>query len=575
MSKLVVVLSGQIVRENSANLMNFWKGFINIQNTIYDIDDLEIIAHSWNPEFNQLVENVYDIKILSSQKQQSFVKEFMPLINPVNKFEKGLKRVDSTWKNVSAQTIFGQIKSKIKSISLLNKLNISDDTLVLSTRWDIGCSGSLAVNSLNFDTSLSPDYLYLAYFSEVDEGYADMWFLGSYQNIKKFEAYENHLLESISDKNSYFDDFTNNGWTLAIAKDKVYEFVKRYKIAILNKILIKVPFNLFKRLLPFIKNKIIGLEQRIKNNIELPFLSGENSLLKDSKTSVLFPDYQALNIHAILKSFILDNGLREKTRFLDVNDFVKTHNGQMINSLDFAYVIYSHSSYSDCWDMAIGQAKECLPENCKKIYLVSDNSSETIEAFIKFKNDEKVELLIYENEQKYTNRLIKAFSEVNVKFDFIYFVHEDMPLVNKVDKVYLNTLLHYMNNSNEFYIKLVDTNYVDKKEDHSSFPNLVHNSGGYSFSVQASLMKPDFLVSFLGNFDTDIYGLEQICIESNFKFSAVKGDVKVGRYLLNNNYFPHISTAISKGKWVTSEWKDDITYLSDKYNIDLSIRGEV
>lgn len=37
-----------------------------------------------------------------------------------------------------------------------------------------------------------------------------------------------------------------------------------------------------------------------------------------------------------------------------------------------------------------------------------------------------------------------------------------MPLISQVDQVYLNTLLH---NSNEFYIKLVDTNYVDEKLD--------------------------------------------------------------------------------------------------------------
>lgn len=44
MNKFVLVISGQIVRENSANLMNFWRGFINIQNAIYDIDELHIVG---------------------------------------------------------------------------------------------------------------------------------------------------------------------------------------------------------------------------------------------------------------------------------------------------------------------------------------------------------------------------------------------------------------------------------------------------------------------------------------------------------------------------------------------------
>ena len=575
MSKLTIAISGQIVRENSANLMNFWRGFINIQNALYEVDDLNIVAHSWNPEYDNLVKNVYDPGILSSEKQPSFTKEFMPLINPINNYEKGLSRINSTWKNVTPQTILGNVKSRTKAIKLLSNLNLDDDTKILATRWDQGCTGSQSVNEIIFDKSLDKNYHYISYFSEIDEGYADMWFVSPYHITKEFENFEKYVLAALAIKNNYFENFTAKGWPLAIEKNKFKEFIKIYKIAILNKILKKFSFNFFKKLLPFISNKITGLEQRIKNKIELPFLSGENSLLMDSKNTVIFPNYQALNIHAILKSFIIDKGLREKTRFIDIKDFSKIHDGQMINPVDFAYVIYSHSSFADCWDMAIGQAKECLPNNCKKIYLVSDNSQETIEAFTKFEKDEQIELLTYENDQKYTNRLIKAMSEVNEKFDFVYFVHEDMPLTSKVDKVYLNTLLHYMNNSNEFYIKLVDTNYVDEKQDHDSFPNLVKNFGGYSFSVQASLLKPDFLVSFLTNFNEDIYGLEQVCIESNFRFSAVKGNKKIGKYLLANDSFPHISTAISKGKWCTDEWSEDIKYLAEKYRIDLSMRGEI
>ena len=76
--KLVLAISGQVVRENSSNLMNFWKGFINIQNSIHDVDELKIVAHNWNPEFDELVKNVYNVNILESEKQNSFVKEYMP-----------------------------------------------------------------------------------------------------------------------------------------------------------------------------------------------------------------------------------------------------------------------------------------------------------------------------------------------------------------------------------------------------------------------------------------------------------------------------------------------------------------
>jgi hypothetical protein len=476
---------------------------------------------------------------------------------------------------VTPQTILGNLRSRAEAIKLLRNFDIDKDVQILATRWDQGCTGSDSVNNIIFDKSLDVNCHYISYFSEVDEGYADMWFISPYKLAVKFEQLDRYALDVFANKNDYFDNFTKNGWPLAIQKNKTYEFINEYKKAFINKILTKFNFDLFKKLLPFIATKVTGLEGRIKHKLEQPFFSGENSLLISSKTNVVFPNYQALNIHAILKSFILDNKLREHTRFLDIKDFEHTHSGQMINPIEFSYVIYSHSSFSDCWEMAIKQAKECLPSNCKKIYLISDNSEETLKSFSSFGDDDQIELLTYENEEKYTNRLIKAFTEVGKNSDFIYFVHEDMPLVNKVNQVYLNSLLHYMNNSNEYYIKLVDTSYVDKKEDHDSFPSLVKNYGGYSFSIQASLLKPDFLCEFLANFDEDIYGLEKVCVESNLRFSAVKGNIKIGKYLLNNDYFPHISTAISKGKWVTSEWKEEISFLSKKHGIDLSVRGEV
>lgn len=62
---------------------------------------LKIVAHSWNPEFDNFVKNVYNVDILESEKQNSFVKEYMPLLNPIDKFENGLTRSKSTWKRVS------------------------------------------------------------------------------------------------------------------------------------------------------------------------------------------------------------------------------------------------------------------------------------------------------------------------------------------------------------------------------------------------------------------------------------------------------------------------------------------
>ena len=118
MNNLVIVISGQIVRENSSNLMNFWRGFINIQNSIYDIDNLNIVGHSWNPEFDKLVKRVYKPIILESKNQQSFSKEYMSILNPIDKFEKGFKRVNNTYARVNIQNYLVQIQYFQKSLFL-------------------------------------------------------------------------------------------------------------------------------------------------------------------------------------------------------------------------------------------------------------------------------------------------------------------------------------------------------------------------------------------------------------------------------------------------------------------------
>ena len=576
MNTLNIVISGQVVRENSTNLKAFWGGFINIQKSIPDFENINVFAHSWNPEVDEVVTRVYAPKKLNSEKQPNFSSSYMPVIQPTNKFELGLKRSESIWSRISPQSLIGISQSRSKAISLLEADHRNDDEWVIATRWDQGLTGSKDVNTIIADQSLSRDYFYLAYYPEVDEGYADMWFYTSVKHAMTFKHYGAYIFDCLSGKNDYFDRFTKTGWPLAMLKEptsKIRSKIEQLSILVAYKSLDfltrKVQDN------SKLELKLKGARQRVEKFHKRPFFTGENSYDVIEGTHVTYPNYQALNIHAMLKSFCFDSGLRDSIRFLHIDDFENQKVGRLINPIDFAYVIYSHSSFSDCWELAIGQAKECLPKNCGKIYLISDDSEETEFRFAQLENSENISLLRYQNEENYTKRVSSCLNQVNADFDYVYFVHEDMPPISPVDGIYLNTMLHFLNNSNEFYIKLVDTSFVDKKEEHLSFPGLVKNSGGYSFSVQPSLMKLEDTIPFYEAFDEDIYSLERLIIESNFTFSSVMGSRKIGKYLLANEHFPHVATAILKGKWCTDEWPEEIRYLASKYNIDLSQRGEV
>lgn len=577
--RYLLAISGQVCREYSGDLRGFWSGFINIQRRVNAGDSqLDIIAHSWSPACDELVKCVYDPLILSSESQPSFAAEYMPLIDPVDQFEKGLKRSTSTWKRCSPQNLTGIARSRANVMALIEQVEDRGYSQVIATRWDQGCTGSRSVNQIVHDPSLPTNYLYMAYYSEIDEGYADMWFVAPVNIARRFAKYDEFLLACLAGKNRYLDHFSKTGWPVALTRD---ESKRRFKFY-LNLLIKKSPVSKFvalaSKLGAYPARKAQGLAGRLKRFTELPEASGENALdFEAGNYGRTWPAYQALNNHAILKYFVYENGLREQTRFLDVDDFNQSARygaGTLINPQMFAYVIYSHSSFSDCWKMAIGQAKANLPSNCSQIILVTDHSSETAEAFDKLAEPD-VELLTYDETLPYTDRLRTTFETLSKSWSTICFSHEDMPLIGKIDAYYMNTLLHYFNHGNEYYIKLVDTSMVDEKVEHPGFPGLVSNTGGYSISVQPSLIKPYEFAKFLTNFRCGIYDFENICERSNFKASAVAGTKRIGKYLLINDYFPLLCTAISKGKWCTSEWPDEIQYLAEQYDIDVARRGSI
>ncbi len=579
--RYLLAISGQICREYSADLRGFWSGFINIQRTVnVGNAKLDVVTHSWNPAYDELVRCVYNPIILLSESQPNFAPEYMPLINPVDRFERGLRRSTSTWKKCSPQGLLGIARSRAAVMASIDRLKDKNYLQVIATRWDQGLSGSKSVNRIIHDPALPADYLYMAYYSEIDEGYADMWFVAPVDIARRFAVYDDFLLDCLGGKNQYIEQFTKTGWPVALERN---EFKRRFKFYLnlaVKKILSLKFMALISKFGPYAEGKVQGGVSRLRRFVELPEESGENALdFEINNCGRTWPAYQALNNHAVLKYFIYENGLRSRTRFLDVNDFSKSASygvGTLINQKTFAHVIYSHSSFADCWKMAVGQAKENLPVNCMQIILLTEKSDRSIKEFEKLELDwPDIELLTYDEKLPYTDRLRNVFEMLSKHWPIIYFSHEDMPLIGKVDAYYMNALLHYFDYGNEYYIKLVDTSMVDEKIVHPGFPGLVLNTGGYSISVQPALIKPDEFAKFLTHFRCGIYDFENICEQSNFKASAVAGTKRIGKYLFTNDRFPLLCTAISKGKWCTSEWPDEIRELAERYDIDTACRGVV
>jgi hypothetical protein len=112
-AELTLVLSGHLRRPNSADLRPFWQGFIELQKRLPKSKPVrQIVAHSWNPELGSLADFVYKPTARTHERQKLFYPEFLNLIEPPDLFERGLDRPKSTWKNVSIQSILGNVKSR-------------------------------------------------------------------------------------------------------------------------------------------------------------------------------------------------------------------------------------------------------------------------------------------------------------------------------------------------------------------------------------------------------------------------------------------------------------------------------
>jgi hypothetical protein len=442
-SNLPIVISGYARKPNCNNLKPFWSGFINIQK-IQTEKKLVFYCHTWNPELKDLINSVYRPKALKTELQPNYTLKYFNL-KTLGFFEENFKRVKSPWKNISFQSIFGYAESKEKSIMLLiNDNKFSSYENIISTRWDLGCTGSKEVNTLIYDDSLPEKYIYLPYYRGIEEGYADMWFVIPKIRLNAFRSLKSLFEKSLFGKNNYLDAFTNKGWFISDNRRWTQEFLfklrERFDGSFIGN---------------FLNNKI--------------FISQENKFLVTSKR--IFPRYQALNIHALVKYFFYVNKLRKITRFLDINDFSKKTYIQdtLINPLNLTIVI-------------IGNKKEFKSNNFKLLF----------------------KKIIYIKDLKSISCL-KQILDKNSSDQFVFI--KSSYFLNKINLGYLNAASHYLNNSTEFCINLKHPNRKEvlHQDLFTDFPGMIRNFGGNSLDFNSLLVKRYEFICFLkkvGNINT-------------------------------------------------------------------------
>ena len=240
---------------------------------------------------------------------------------------------------------------------------------------------------------------------------------------------------------------------------------------------------------------------------------------------------------------------------------------------NLALVVNTHSSYGDLWNIFFDQLKKHFPE--VKTYVFSD----------KGEFDSEYEVCYYDDKQNFRSQFLSCIGKVEE--EYCIFISEDYFLYDSPDRKLLEK---YMSVLDEYqylsFVRLLKGMSFGEPnfKGHDDLYEL-SNSFPYFYSQSAALWRTEHLeVIFLNGPDLHIAGTDE---NQQFEIAANEtcqkldmrglycyhGEPKRGIYHYDSVVFPHIATAVVKGKWNLAEYKEEMTSLLEKYGIDPSVRG--
>lgn len=489
------------------------KGFEYIQDKILDGNDVDVFVHSWDLPAKQLILDKYNPTLSLFEEQKTFDEEISNI--DCEWFEENFNRKSTMYKNSIFQS-FSFLYSRKIAIELKSKYekdnNFEYDCVVLC-RFDLGNRGKehpqvFYATDIDFNLEADLSKLHMKYWDQFNWGIPEHWFYSNSKTMNLVGSLYDKLQEYYQKDSDYVKAVTV-GWPESNAN---YEFS--------NEI--------------FQKNK--------------------------SKNLVKFAKWHCVDNHKIYKWFFHETGLSKNKGFGEPKD--KNQNKK------FSIVMYSHSSYSDCWPMFFGQTDKYF-NNYKKYIFCDDDCSLVPPDW---------ECIIYDEKLPYNRRVASCLEKVEEKI--IIFHHEDMPLYQKPDYLSLNSFCDILDKEQIHFIKLLRGGITNNDSSYKNYNNLYQISDKIHYmAIQPTLWKTQSLLSVYRQAnvshvrDFENYA-SYICTRSGIEgVYCYFGEPKRGLYHYDSKVYPYISTAISKGKWNTQEYNNEIVHLSQNYKTNLKQRG--
>ena len=230
--------------------------------------------------------------------------------------------------------------------------------------------------------------------------------------------------------------------------------------------------------------------------------------------------------------------------------------------IEIPIVVYTHTDMKDVWPMFFGQFRKYI--NGFKVYVAVNQIDTQIPSdYIQ---------LVYDDSKLYTDRWGQILPQIEE--ETIMFLHEDMILFDKPNFELLEKYYGYVKNGEAESIKMIlaGDSFVPSNIDST----LVTNQ--YSkFSIQPTIVKKQIfqnLVNTIGSLN--IWEFEEAIVSYGKDFMIrIGSEKKRGMYHYDSVVFPYIATAINKGTWNMSEYREELDKLFGEYNINPFERGIV
>ena len=213
--RIALCLSGYFA--NSGGVFESLRGHEYIKRKILNNNNVDVFVHSWDLVNEKLIKKIYNPTNCEFEEQR----KFSNLLQKCNQdwffgpagSAPGMYSTNNIFKTLSVSY------SRMRSIELKTQHELKNNFVydcVIMSRFDLGQRGKehhqkYYATNINFNPENDMQYIYSAFWDQLNHGFADHWFYSNSSNINSLANLHTKLVEYYNPDSEYVKKVTT-GW---------------------------------------------------------------------------------------------------------------------------------------------------------------------------------------------------------------------------------------------------------------------------------------------------------------------------------------------------------------------------